>query len=111
MLTFGVLASVLLIAIQLGDSMRAAYQTIVSLMVIAGFLPYIYVFGSAWKAGKRFSALSGWSTTLLALFCSIIPTGDISRVWLFETKLAVGTIAVIASAFFVYRRRAECTRC
>ena len=93
-----------MIAIQLGDSIRAAYQTIVSLMVISGFLPYIYIFGSAWKAGKRFSALSGWGVTLLALFCSVIPTADISRVWLFETKLAVGTIAVIASAFLVYRR-------
>ena len=47
------LASFLLIAIQLGDTMRAAYQALVSLMVITGFLPYLYIFGSAWKAGKR----------------------------------------------------------
>ncbi len=45
----GVLASFLLIAIQLGDTMRAAYQALVSLMVITGFLPYLYIFGSAWK--------------------------------------------------------------
>ena len=58
--TLGVLASFLLIAIQLGDTMRAAYQALVSLMVITGFLPYLYIFGSAWKAGKRVSAISGW---------------------------------------------------
>ena len=38
-LTLGVLASFLLVAIQLGDTMRAAYQALVSLMVITGFLP------------------------------------------------------------------------
>ena len=36
---------------QLGDTMRAAYQALVSLTLIGGFLPYLYIFGSAWKAG------------------------------------------------------------
>ncbi len=104
MISFGVLASVLLIAIQLGDSARAAYETLVSLMVIAGFLPFVYIFGSAWKAGKRVSAVSGWFVTLVALVCAVAPPGD-TRVWLFETKLAVGTAGVIGSAFLVYRRQ------
>src|ERR1022692_4241948 len=39
--TLGALASFLLVAIQFGDTMRAAYQTLVSLMVIAGFLPFL----------------------------------------------------------------------
>jgi len=104
MLTFGVLASALLILIQLGDTARVAYETLVSLMVIVGFLPYVYVFGSAWIAGKRLSALSGWAVTLLAIVCSVIPPAD-TRFWLFEGKLALGTAAVIASAFWVYRRQ------
>jgi amino acid transporter len=103
-LTLGVLASFLLIAIQLGDTMRAAYQALVSLMLINGFLPYLYIFGSAWKAGKRVSAISGWAITLLAIFCSVVPTAEITNVWLFETKLAVGTAAVIATAWLLYRR-------
>lgn len=36
-------------------------------MVITGFIPYLYIFGSAWKAGKRLSAVSGSAITLLAL--------------------------------------------
>lgn len=104
-LIFGGLASSLLIAMQLGDTIREAYQTLVSLMVIAGFLPYMYMFGSAWLARKRLSALSGWATTLLAIVCAIVPSGDIHNVWLFELKLAAGTAAVIASAWIVYRRR------
>jgi amino acid transporter len=103
-LTLGVLASFLLIVIQLGDTMRAAYQALVSLMLINGFLPYLYIFGSAWKAGKRFSAVSGWAITLLAILCSVVPTAEITNVWLFETKLAVGTAAVIATAWLLYRR-------
>ena len=102
--TLGVLASFLLVAIQLGDTMRAAYQTLVSLMVITGFLPFLYIFGSAWKAGKRVSAISGWAITLLAILCSVVPTAEVKNVWLFETKLAVGTAAVIATAWLLYRR-------
>src|SRR4029453_19360696 len=103
-LALGVVASSLLLAIQLGDTLRAAYQTLVSLMVIVGFLPYLYIFGSAWKAEKRLSAVSGLAITLLAIVCSIAPTAEITNVWLFEAKLAGGTLAVVASAWLVYRR-------
>ncbi len=103
-LALGVLASFLLIAIQLGDTMRAAYQELVSLMVILGFLPYLYIFGSAWKTGKRLSALSGWAITMLAILCSVVPTAEVKNVWLFESKIAVGTVGVIATAWWLYRR-------
>jgi amino acid transporter len=103
-LVFGFLASFLLIAIQFGDTIREAYQTLVSLMVIAGFLPYVYIFGSSWKLGNRLSAISGWCVTLLAILCSVVPTGEIRHIWLFESKLAVGTFAVIASAWLIYRK-------
>lgn len=103
-LALGAVASFLLIVIQLGDTMLAAYQALVSLMVITGFIPFIYIFGSAWKAGKRLSALSGWAVTILALVASVVPTTEIKNVWLFEAKLALGTLAVIASGWFVYRR-------
>jgi amino acid transporter len=102
--TLGALASFLLVAMQFGDTMRAAYQALVSLMVIAGFLPFLYIFASAWKAGKRFSPISGWAITLLAILCSVVPTAEVGNVWLFETKLAVGTAAVIATAWLLYRR-------
>ncbi len=106
-LTLGAVASFLLIAIQAGDTMRAAYQELVSLMVIAGFIPYLYIFASAWRAGKHISALSGWAISVMALVCSVVPTAEIHNVWLFEGKLAIGTAAVIASAWLVYRRHAR----
>ncbi|MCU1238511.1 MAG: amino acid permease-associated region, partial [Candidatus Solibacter sp.] len=106
-LTLGAVASFLLIASQLGDTMRAAYQAMVSLMVITGFLPYIYMFGSAWKARRRVSAISGWVVTLMAIFCSVVPTAEVKNVWAFEGKLAVGTLGVIATAWVMYRRVAR----
>jgi hypothetical protein len=45
--------------------------------------------------------------TALALFCSVVPPAEISNVWLFEGKLAAGTLAVVASAWLVYRRRKQ----
>jgi amino acid transporter len=108
-LTFGALASVLLIAVQLGDTAQAAYQTTVSLMVISGFLPFLYIFGSAWKAGNKLSAISGWAVTVLAIVCAVVPTSEVTRIWLFELKLALGTAAVILSALAVYRRQSRLT--
>jgi amino acid transporter len=103
-LMLGVVASFLLIAMQAGDTLAAAYQALVSLMVITGFIPYLYMFGSAWKAGRRVSAISGWAVTVLAIVCSIVPAGTVHNVWLFEAKVVAGTLAVVASAWVLYRR-------
>jgi amino acid transporter len=104
-LVLGGVATFLLIAIQLGDTMRGAYQELVSLMVITGFFPFLYIFGSSWKAGNRWSAVSGWTVTAIALLCAIVPTDEITNVWLFEGKLAAGTLGVVGSGWLVYRKR------
>jgi amino acid transporter len=104
-LTLGGVATFLLIAIQLGDTLRGAYQELVSLMVITGFFPFLYIFGSSWKAGNRLSAVSGSTVTIVAILCAVVPTADTANVWLFEGKLLVGTLAVVGSAWLVYRRR------
>jgi amino acid transporter len=103
-LSLGAVATILLIACQAGETVRTAYRTIVDLTVIVGFLPYLYVFASAWIARKRISALSGSALTLLAIACSIIPPPEVKKFWLFEFKLALGTFAAIASGWLLYRR-------
>lgn len=109
-IALGVVASFLLIVFQLGDTLRAAYDTLVSLMVIAGFLPYLYIFGAAWKIGKKVSAISGWAITALALVASVVPTDQVTRVWLYESKLAAATLAMILTAWLLYRRSQRLTR-
>lgn len=103
-LALGLVASFLLVIFQLGDTLRAAYDTLISLMVIAGFIPYIYIFGSAWRAGKRWSAAGGWLITALALICSVIPTGQVTHVLLYECKLAAATAAMVLTGWLLYRR-------
>ena len=103
-IALGLVASFLLVVFQIGDTLRATYDTLVSLMVIAGFIPYIYIFGSTWKAGKRISAISGWMVTALALICSVIPTEQVTRVWLYELKLAASAAVMIAAGRLLYRR-------
>ena len=102
---FGMVSSALLIVIQFGDTMRAAYQALLSLMVLSGFIPYLYVFASAWKCGRRLAGASGMAITALTLVSSIVPTAQVSNVWLFEAKLLGGTALMIGSAWLVYRRR------
>lgn len=101
---FGVIASLMLIVLQFGDTVRAAYQTLVSLMVIGGFFPYLYMFASAWKAGTRWSAVAGIGMTVLAIVCSVVPTAEIHNVWLFEGKLAAGTLAMVVSGWLIYSK-------
>ena len=104
MLALGAFSSAILIAIQFGDTARAAYDTLVSLMVIAGFAPYAYMFSSGWRAGKRISAASGLTVTAIAILCAVIPSGSIGNWWLFEAKLAAGTALIVVSARALYNR-------
>jgi amino acid transporter len=102
-LVLGAAASLLLILVQIGDTFKAAINAMVSLMVIAGYIPYLYIFASAWKAGKRLAAICGEFATCITLACSFVPEPD-SKVWLFEFKIVMGTIAVIGIAGLLYRR-------
>jgi glutamate:GABA antiporter len=106
-LLLAIISSALLVLFQVGDTMRAAYDELVSLMVIAGFLPYLYMFGSSWKAGKRLSAAAGFTVTVIALLFAVVPPREITNVWLFEAKLAAGTLATALSAHLLYRRGAK----
>ena len=104
LLTQGAVSSALLVLTQLGDTMQVAYQELISLMLIGGFLPYLYIFLSAWKAGRKLAASAGLGVTLFTLLASIAPTPDVGNVWLFEAKLALGTAAMIGSGLLLYAR-------
>ena len=104
LVTLGLVASGLLLLSQLGDTMRVAYQEIVSLTFIGGLLPYIYIFMSAWKAKRKMAAAVGLGVTVFSLVCSVIPTAEVKNVWLFEGKLALGTAAMIGSGLLLYAR-------
>lgn len=103
-LVFGGVASFLLIAIQLGDTLNAGYQTLLSLMVLVGFLPYFYLFASAWKCGHKWAAVSGSAMTALTVISSAVPAAGVTNILVFEGKLLAGAGLMIGSAWLVYRR-------
>jgi glutamate:GABA antiporter len=104
MLTLGIVSSFLLIAYQLGDTMRAAFDELISTMVITGFIPFFYIFGSAWKARKYWSAASGLAVTCLALISALVPSVAVTNVWLYEGKIVLGTLIAAACGWLIYRR-------
>jgi len=105
MLVLALTATALLVMSQLGDTLSAAYDELISMMVINGFIPYVYVFGSAWRAGKRVSVLSGLAITIIAIVCSVVPPPEVSNLWLFEGKIALGTCGIAGVGWLIYRRQ------
>jgi glutamate:GABA antiporter len=98
------ISSAFLLLVQVGETLRAAYQLLVDLMVVVTFVPFGFIFLSAWKCGTRISAILGLAVSALAIICSVIPTADITNVFAFEAKLAIGTALLIGSARVLFQR-------
>ena len=76
---------------QLGETLRAAYQILVDLTVIATFLPFVYIFASGFKFGQRWAGAAGGLITVLAIVLSVVPPPGVASVWIFELKVVGGT--------------------
>jgi amino acid transporter len=106
----GVLSSILLLLMQLGETLRAAYQILVDLTVIATFLPFVYIFLSGYKFGQRISGATGCSITILAIVLSALPPPGVASVWMFELKVVGGALLLAVAAWPIYARsRARAT--
>jgi amino acid transporter len=103
-LVLGIGSGVLLVISQLGETFRAAYQITVDMSVITLFIPFLYIFGAAWKFKQRFAALAGLSVSAIAIAFSFIPTEDVQSPWLFEAKLLGGCALLYVIALGFYRR-------
>jgi amino acid transporter len=103
-LTLASFATVSLILVQYGETIKAAYSLLVDLMVLATFIPFLYIFASSWKCGNRISAASGAFVSFLALVCSLAPPDDVSSVWIFEAKLIGGTLLLVMLARWIFIR-------
>jgi glutamate:GABA antiporter len=109
-LTQGVLSSLLLLLMELGENLRAAYQILVDMVVIATLIPFVYIFATGFKFGRRWAGVAGASISLAAVILSAVPPPGIASVWLFELKVVGGTalLAVLGRVIFVRSKaRAE----
>ena len=100
----GILSSVLLLLMQLGETLRAAYQILVDLTVIATFIPFVYIFASGFKFGQRWAGAAGWLITVLAIILSIVPPPGVASVWIFEIKVVGGTALLSLAAWPIFAR-------
>ncbi|MGA2877360.1 MAG: APC family permease [Bryobacteraceae bacterium] len=100
----GILSTVLLLLMQLGETLRAAYQILVDLTVIATFLPFVYIFASGFKFGQRWPGALGGLITILAIVLSAVPPPGVASVWIFELKVVGGTALLALAARPIFAR-------
>ncbi len=105
MLMLGALASALLIFMQLGDTARAAYDTIVSLMVIVGFLPYLVHLRQRVESRPSLRCSSGRRRNLNRDFLQrVAPPGGVTYVWILKENSLLVLQQSIVSGWLLYRR-------
>ncbi len=96
--------TVFVILMQAGENLRIGYQLLVDMTVILYFVPFLYLFGAAWRCGERLSAAAGLLVTLLALALSFAPPPDVSSILVFEGKLAGGFVVLAIGARLCFQR-------
>ncbi|MBV9743440.1 MAG: APC family permease [Acidobacteriia bacterium] len=101
LLTEGIICSVFLIVMTVGETLRAGYQILVDLTTVTTLLPFVYIFAAAWKCRYRASALGGLAVTVLAIVIAFVPPEGASF-W-YEAKLAGGCAAVFVAARINFR--------
>jgi glutamate:GABA antiporter len=114
LITQTLVASLLIFLGQAGTSIKGAYDVLVSMSIIATFVPYLYLFAAMFKlqnepappgifrvpGGKpvaKFLACVGFTTTLLTILVSLLPSPDEANKLLAIVKI-VGLTAVIIGA-------------
>jgi amino acid transporter len=103
----GLFSTILLLAMQMGETLRAAYQILVDLCLIATFLPFVYIFASGFKFGQRVAGSVGCAVTVLAIVLSAVPPPGIASVWIFELKVVGGALLLALAAWPIYARRSH----
>ena len=103
-LMLGAIATGSLLVVQFGETLKAAYQLLVDLMILVVFIPFLHIFGGAWRLGRRVSASVGLAVSLMAIACSAIPASHVENVWLFEAKLFGGAALIAATGWMLFRR-------
>ena len=103
-LILGGACTIFVLIMQAGENLRIGYQLLVDMTVITYFVPFLYLFGVAWKCGQRLTSAAGLAVTTMAVGLSFVPPPDVSSVWMFELKLAGGFLGLVAGAWACFHR-------
>ena len=122
-----VVSGLILLASQINESTRGAYQFLIDAAIILYFIPFLYMFAAVIKLSRRkdrkenehavlvpggmagvwISGGLGFVIVLLGIFVSLVPPGDSSDKLGFELKLVAGTLASILLGLVLYWRGAR----
>ena len=103
-LTQGVLATAFLLAIQLGESLRAAYLILVDMDVVVLLIPFVFIFSAGFKFGQRIAGGIGVAISAIAVVLSLFPPPDVRSVALFEFKVVGGCSLFALLGRFIFLR-------
>lgn len=104
LLSQGIACTAFVVFLQAGETLRTAYQLLGDMTVVSYFIPFLYLFATAWRHGQKASAAAGMLVTVVGIVCSFVPPEDVHSVWLFEGKLLGSCAVLIGSAWVTYRR-------
>ena len=116
-----VLTSVLIVASQVGSTVREAYLVLLDMTIAMNFIPFLYIFLAVprlrlaedgpevvripgGRAGLWLTSGLGLGATLLTLTTSVIPPSDVTHPLLFEVKLWGGLFFFSAIGYLLFRR-------
>jgi amino acid transporter len=125
-----VLSGAILLASQVNETTRGAYQFLIDAAIILYFIPFLYMFAAAIKlSGRKDRAQNkqlalipwgipgvwlmsglGFVVVLVAIAASLIPPGDSANKLGFELKLVGGTVASLLVGLSLYWRGARAKR-
>jgi amino acid transporter len=126
LLTQAAIAGFFVVLGQAGTSVRGAYDALVSMGIVAYFIPYLFMFAAMVKLQARpagpgvlrtpggrgvavLLGLLGWLTTAVSIGLALVPPADEPDKTLAVVKVAGASAALVAAGVVVYafgRRRA-----
>lgn len=106
----GLACSLFLILTQAGETVRSGWQLLMDMEILIAFIPFLYIFLSAWMFGQRASGMTGLCVTLIAMGFALTPPEGGSSVLLFEIKAVGGCTLLVLLGWLTFagsRKRQE----
>ena len=125
-----VISGAILLASQINETTRGAYQVLIDAAIILYFIPFLYMFAAVIKLARRKDRSEnphavlvpggiagvwicgglGFLVVLLGIMVSLVPPGDSANKWSFELKLVAGTAISMLIGLVLYWRGARTKR-
>jgi amino acid transporter len=125
-----VISGAVLLVSQISESVRGAYEGLVSITIIIYFIPFLYMFAAVIKLSNRpdrhtnphavlipggkigvwLTAGIGFLVVLGSMVISAVPPGDSANKFVFEVKIAAATVVAILVGLVLYWRGARAKR-